>query len=484
MKYYLLIPLIVLISCQSSPKRILNTNNLKSQFFQINSKRDTVLKTLHGTLLIINKQSFKTTSESISIELKEAFTPAEILSAGLTTTSNGMPLQSDGMLYFKASADNKELEFNSPVQISVPTEETNDSMKIFTGTAQDDGTINWEQPVLPDTSKPYELIEMGKQLFKANCASCHAVNRRLTGPALKNFQYRGNWKNRKNIYNWIYNPALHAKTDAYAAQLIKEYGGVLMTGFPQLHKKEIDAIIAYINDFDGSEGDYLTNKKSPLPDTSNCGFDTTFTDIEETYPYYDTATCPETFTDSISDTTTFQDTEYDDFEYELASKQRYSFEITTNGWYNIDQFLKITENSNIKDVTLSVEVENMPEVNLFVHLFIPSEKVLQDLYQRKGNRYFLDFEKGKVPLPIGERGIILVYGSDNEKIYYGVAEFEISEEQLIKIKLKEISEQEFNKFIEQMKIDGVELKSIEKKMEVTPKNCNELITNTTTSPAK
>jgi hypothetical protein len=95
MKYYLLIPLIVIISCQSSPKRILNTNNLKSQFFQISSTKDTVLKTLHGTLLIIKKKSFKTTLENISIELKEAFTPAEILAAGLTTTSNDMPLQSD-----------------------------------------------------------------------------------------------------------------------------------------------------------------------------------------------------------------------------------------------------------------------------------------------------------------------------------------------------------------------------------------------------
>jgi hypothetical protein len=143
MKYYLLIPLIVIISCQSSPKRILNTNNLKSQFFQISSTKDTVLKTLHGTLLIIKKKSFKTTLENISIELKEAFTPAEILAAGLTTTSNDMPLQSDGMFYFKASADNEELEFKLPISISIPTKEVKDSMKVFTGITQDVGTINW-----------------------------------------------------------------------------------------------------------------------------------------------------------------------------------------------------------------------------------------------------------------------------------------------------------------------------------------------------
>jgi mono/diheme cytochrome c family protein len=388
------------------------------------------------------------------------------------------------MFYFKASADNEELEFKLPISISIPTKEVKDSMKVFTGITQDVGTINWEQPVLPDTSIPNAFIEMGQQLFKANCASCHAINRKLTGPALKNFQYRGNWKNRKNIYNWIFNPALYAKKDTYAAELIREYNGVLMTGFPQLHSNEINAIIAYINNAEGIESDYPVNESHKQPNVSNCGFDTTFTEIEETYPYYDTTSLPYTFTDSLSDTTNFQNTEYDDFEYELVTKQRYTFEITANGWYNIDQFLKVTDEANIKDVSLVVEIENHPEINLLVQLFIPSEKVLQELNDKKGNGYSFNFGNGKTPLPVGKRGIILVYGSDSEKIYYGVSEFEISEEQVIQIKLKEISEQEFNKLIDQMNIDGIELKSIEKKMELKPKNCNELITiNSTTAAA-
>ncbi|MEJ8841725.1 c-type cytochrome [Lacibacter sp. H375] len=87
----------------------------------------------------------------------------------------------------------------------------------------------------------------GKALFQANCASCHAVDKKLTGPALAGVEGRGPWSDRKKLYAWIHNPAGFAKTEPYAANLIKEFGGVLMTGFPGLADAEIDAIITYIN---------------------------------------------------------------------------------------------------------------------------------------------------------------------------------------------------------------------------------------------
>ena len=72
----------------------------------------------------------------------------------------------------------------------------------------------------------------GKALFQTNCASCHAVGKKLTGPALAGVEGRGPWSDRKKLYAWIHNPAGFAKTDTYAANLIKEYNGILMTGFP------------------------------------------------------------------------------------------------------------------------------------------------------------------------------------------------------------------------------------------------------------
>ncbi len=90
------------------------------------------------------------------------------------------------------------------------------------------------------------MAQDGKALFQTNCASCHALNKKLTGPALAGFEERGPWSDRKKVYDWIRNPAGFAKTDAYSAALIKEYG-VLMTGFNALTDAEIDAIVTYIN---------------------------------------------------------------------------------------------------------------------------------------------------------------------------------------------------------------------------------------------
>jgi mono/diheme cytochrome c family protein len=90
------------------------------------------------------------------------------------------------------------------------------------------------------------MAQDGKALFQANCASCHAINKKLTGPALAGVLERGPWADRKKLYAWVRNPSGYAKTEPYAANLIKEYGGVLMTAFGTLSDAEIDAIFTYV----------------------------------------------------------------------------------------------------------------------------------------------------------------------------------------------------------------------------------------------
>ncbi|RXK60842.1 c-type cytochrome [Lacibacter luteus] len=85
----------------------------------------------------------------------------------------------------------------------------------------------------------------GKALFQTNCASCHAINKKLTGPALAGLEERGPWSDRKKLYAWIKNPSAFAKSDAYAAALMKEYG-VAMTPF-NLSDAEVDAIVKFVN---------------------------------------------------------------------------------------------------------------------------------------------------------------------------------------------------------------------------------------------
>ncbi len=84
----------------------------------------------------------------------------------------------------------------------------------------------------------------GKTLFTTNCGTCHKVHAKGTGPALTGVEDR--WSgDRAKIHAWVHNPAGFAKTDPYTTNLIKEYGS-LMTPFPGLSDKEIDAILDYI----------------------------------------------------------------------------------------------------------------------------------------------------------------------------------------------------------------------------------------------
>lgn len=92
----------------------------------------------------------------------------------------------------------------------------------------------------------FTQAQNGQALFSQNCASCHAVNKRLTGPALADLETRGPWKDRKKLYAWIHNPAGFMKNDPYTQGLYKEYN-TMMTAFPTLSEKDIDAIVEYIN---------------------------------------------------------------------------------------------------------------------------------------------------------------------------------------------------------------------------------------------
>lgn len=87
----------------------------------------------------------------------------------------------------------------------------------------------------------------GQQLFQQNCASCHGINKALTGPALAGVESRGPWSDRKELYKWVHNPQKYMQNDPYTQGLKASHGNVMMTAFPQFSEKEIDAIVEYVN---------------------------------------------------------------------------------------------------------------------------------------------------------------------------------------------------------------------------------------------
>ena len=89
----------------------------------------------------------------------------------------------------------------------------------------------------------------GKTLFNANCAACHQLDKKMTGPALRDVEARlanDAGVDRAWIYAWVRNSAGVIKSgDAYANKVFNEYGGTAMTAFPQLTDQDIANILAY-----------------------------------------------------------------------------------------------------------------------------------------------------------------------------------------------------------------------------------------------
>jgi len=117
---------------------------IDSQF--ISSKWDTIIESPGGLMLAIPAGAFVTGKEQVRIEVKEALTEIDIIKSGLSTTSDGELLQSDGMFSVRAFDGETELVWRKTVTMIVPTKEVNKNMMLFDGEVLDDGTVNWVNP--------------------------------------------------------------------------------------------------------------------------------------------------------------------------------------------------------------------------------------------------------------------------------------------------------------------------------------------------
>jgi len=86
----------------------------------------------------------------------------------------------------------------------------------------------------------------GKALFNANCAACHKLDKKATGPLLRGVaqKYDRDW-----LYQWINDSqALIASGDALAVELFAANNNSVMTSFPGLSTADIDNILAYTSE--------------------------------------------------------------------------------------------------------------------------------------------------------------------------------------------------------------------------------------------
>jgi hypothetical protein len=472
--------LLLLFACTREKKAsFLSTDNIRTQLFQIDPTKETRINGARGAIFSIPAGAFAGT-EAVTIELKEVYAPIEILAAGLRTESNGELLESGGMFYINAKRDGKELALKKEIKGSIPADYINESMKLFKGEVEEDGNVNWVDPVplSNELDSNRICIEAGKQLFQANCASCHAVFKKLTGPALV---FTDQKYSREDYYKLIRNPAAFAKENSYFYCEIKAYGGILMTGFPTLPEKDIDCIIDYINNeakrrpdlvmpdtsFWGSEGCKVKQSITEFP----CGSDTAYIN-EEFQEVVQNASL--NFNGNPTTTTSPFDTTIVDTTFIPAPpirENRYNFNINTLGWYNIDVLMKNLQ--GITEVTIDVMTDFTDNNLVEMNLYFPEKKIqLDGNYNSTNNTFTFGADGNRIPLFIGDIAILFSIAKKDNQLFYDVHEFRIAASQSIKISLQETTQEKLNEAFEKINLDNINLDRLTKKAVVIKIPCD------------
>lgn len=93
-------------------------------------------------------------------------------------------------------------------------------------------------------SATFADVAEGEKLFNANCTSCHAIDDKVVGPALKGVDKRHSeaW-----LIKWIKNSQAMVKSgDAEALKIYNEYNQSVMTSFETLSDAQIKSILEFI----------------------------------------------------------------------------------------------------------------------------------------------------------------------------------------------------------------------------------------------
>jgi mono/diheme cytochrome c family protein len=446
-----------LFSCQAEKPNtsLLNANNLTSFYVRIDPAQDMKIRTPKGATINIRKGTF---DKVVELEIKEAYTMSDILLGGLITESNSEPLISGGMVYINAK-DRQQLVPKLPINISIPTAYVNTDMQVFKGEEKEDGTINWVNPDTLPVTPQTAVLEEGRSLFQQNCQTCHALDKNLTGPSLRGFTQRGPWRNRQAVYNWIHNPAAFMARDRYTQDLKQQYG-VVMQAFPALTNRQIDVVIAYLNNEEGNlaadeyDGSYTYTtpvnqlctdtqyifREQPLNDEPTTTFDTLPSDTSSYFESTESAPAVDLrggFTDK-------------------PTSGAYEFEIKTLGWYNVDAYMKGLPGTF--PCVLSVQVNGETIVDLKVYVFFPRHKDLSVGSQRGNNWFYFEKSEGKMPMFLGTKGIVLAFGSKGEQLYIGKGSFYAKPSQQIKVDLQPTTEEAFLQLVKKGNIEGIDFK--------------------------
>lgn len=123
------------------------------------------------------------------------------------------------------------------VQLFIPSRKSNANAGILASTTEQGNASN---------ALYYNV--RGQQLFQANCAMCHLIDRHMDDGDMFNLPYvEDRVKDKALLRGWIRNSDSVLKTgNRYFNKLYEVWNKTAMPAFPQLSDQDIDEILEYI----------------------------------------------------------------------------------------------------------------------------------------------------------------------------------------------------------------------------------------------
>ena len=139
--------------------------------------------TIHANSLVYEETS-KTVSDKVTLKVTEYYKISDIILARLSTSSDGKPLETGGMIKLEAYAKGKKLKLKEGeiTEIAFPYKKKKEGMQLFNGFWDKNG-INWKVEPKNDVDAVYTLVEQPAQYPGGMAALYDFLNKNIVYPA-------------------------------------------------------------------------------------------------------------------------------------------------------------------------------------------------------------------------------------------------------------------------------------------------------------
>lgn len=464
----------------SGNRKAFTTDNLNMQTFTLDAGKDNTIKGEKGTELTIPKNTFtdaegNAVTGNITVQLKEALSISDIVTGGLTTTSNGEILSSGGMLYVNAKQGNTDVFIgkSKSIRVSVPTDNFVPEMQIFTGNEDADGNINWVEPkdiikkpvAKPTPNKTAKSTKAAKptqgDMFGAILDYVEDGDKDDTYPApytkpLKPYKNDGGIVIAVNIDN---------------PELLPEF-----MPFSKVSWKLVDES-AFSKEDNGKDWKHVSVKRSAKDNIYVLTFKGTDKNRDEIKEYevypvlegeeYEVALAAYEKEKELQEQRRkeqLRKAEEWRREQQLINEERrkalvkedynaaefgnrYIFEVTRLRWINCDYFYR---NANPTDVLVRATINNTSENNVYAYLVIKEDKVcLAGFPDENGSFMFGSAGNTYIKMPLGIKVTILgVSAQEDGTLKFASKDVTITKETSVLLELKQATEEDMKKAIE------------------------------------